>query len=330
MLRVYPGFYPKRPKSMLRIYIRENTATHLLFAIQQTVAEGYMRSIPVPEYMRTYPPFPGRFRIPALQRIEGKYRYWWKRTTRYQTTEPSIVFMGMDRCKMSRNFRIGQRVSWEMLLQWLEEGWTEEYEELMLQEYEKNPTLLANTDPEVTARLESFVQKKGIHKRMRRGDILEFFTEPGFAYAQYMHDDRSFSHDRVTPICRFLPGIYKESLSGDALQKLVAGPDHFQAIVYLPTEFRDHAVLIVDNLPVPWHARRYPLFKQHWSLDAPDFDSEHWVLRGKEGDVTERGRLDVKHKDLPFYTLSHYEEIIDWIQSGEGNNYSIKLWGGKI
>ena len=165
---------------------------------------------------------------------------------------------------------------------------------------------------------------------MRRGDILEFFTEPGFAYAQYMHDDLTFSHDRVTPICRFLPGIYKESLLGDALQKLVAGPDHFQAIVYLPTVFRDHAVLIVDNLPVPWHAQRFPLFKEYCGCDAPDFDSEHWVLRGKDGDITERGRLDVKHKDLPVYSLNVYEMLIDWIQSGEGNNYQVKLWGGKI
>ena len=48
-----------------------------VYAIQQAVTEGHMRPIPVPEYMRSHPPFPGVFRIPVIyQRIEGKYRYW--------------------------------------------------------------------------------------------------------------------------------------------------------------------------------------------------------------------------------------------------------------
>jgi hypothetical protein len=139
------------------------------------------------------------------------------------------------------------------------------------------------------------------------GDLLEIKTAKGFAYAQLTH-----MHDTYGTLLRVLPGLYESR--PDDISALADQREQYVAFVALPGLMKSGALSVINNVPVPEWARKFPLFRtgtpglkttvvDNWSL----WDGERsW----KVGKLTDDQRL------LPKRGIWGDQFLIDRLESG--------------
>ena len=147
-------------------------------------------------------------------------------------------------------------------------------------------------------------------KRPKIGDIIEFETSSGYAYAQYTH-----RHNKPPfwgPLIRILPGIYKSPLTNFA--NLVQEKERFFVFIPLGTAVNQGLAKIVGHEEIPERCRPFPLFKCGNRSDITH-KVETWSLwdGDKEWDV---GNLEPEQYDLPIRAIWSHPFLISRIMSG--------------
>jgi hypothetical protein len=114
---------------------------------------------------------------------------------------------------------------------------------------------------------------------IRVGDIIEFATPRGLAYAQYTHRDASTL--RLGQLIRVLPGLYQVPV--DDLTSLTNQHELFFAFYLVDVAVARGLVRRVGNAPIPAGAKEFPLMR----APGPKFDKatkrvlEWWVWDGQ-------------------------------------------------
>ncbi len=102
----------------------------------------------------------------------------------------------------------------------------------------------------------------------RIGDVIEIPTVKGFAYAQITHRKPSYG-----PLLRVLEGTWQEPPADP--RGIVAEPARFHAFFPVDAAVRRGVVRRVGNVPVPDHARRFPLLRGG-GIRNPDGSHGDW------------------------------------------------------
>ena len=147
-------------------------------------------------------------------------------------------------------------------------------------------------------------------KRPRIGDIVEFITPNGYAYAQYTH-----KHDKPPywgPLIRILPGIYESPLTDFA--QLVQDNERFFIFYPLGAAVSQGLAKIVGHEEVPERYRAFPIFKS----GTPEKNTRKvvtwWLWDGeKEWCV---GTLKPEQYDLPLAEIVGHPILLSRIMSG--------------
>ena len=140
------------------------------------------------------------------------------------------------------------------------------------------------------------------------GDIVEFETPKGFAYAQF-----SNVHERFGELLRVLPGIYQTRR--EEFADLAQQNERFYVFYPLKAMIKEGLVKVVAHSDVPVQAKPFPLFKAAgWRDPQSGRVQDWWLWDGKE----ERriGKLPEKYHDLSLRESWNDTLLIERIVSG--------------
>jgi len=103
------------------------------------------------------------------------------------------------------------------------------------------------------------------------GDIVEFETPKGFAYAQF-----SNVHERFGELLRVLPGIYQTRR--EEFADLAQQNERFYVFYPLKAMIKEGLVKVVAHSDVPVQAKPFPLFKAAGWRDPQSGRVQDWWL----------------------------------------------------
>jgi len=119
--------------------------------------------------------------------------------------------------------------------------------------------------------------------KVRLGDIIEFRTGKGFAYALYTH-----RHPRYGALLRVFDQLFPTRPVD--LQSLLGHPVRFATFFPLQAATDKGIVGIVKNVPVPDHLKVFPLFRAGAVDPGTKKVSRWWLWDGEQewqvGDLT--------------------------------------------
>jgi hypothetical protein len=143
-------------------------------------------------------------------------------------------------------------------------------------------------------------------RRVRVGDVLEIETPKGFAYAQFTH-----KHDQFGALIRVLPGVYGSRPA--SLEEIVNGPSAFVVFYPVGAAVSRQVARVVDNMPIPEHAREFPLFR----CGTPDLTTKKvktwWFWDGIESWPV--GELTADQRKMPVRMLVNHTALVELITS---------------
>ena len=154
------------------------------------------------------------------------------------------------------------------------------------------------------------VRKKG--KRPQIGDVIEFQTSKGLAYAQYTHE-----HTKP-PWCygsllRVMAGTFTERPD---LSEVVKKKDQFVTFFPLRAELKmkDTVFQIVGNEPIPERAIQFPVFRS----GLPDRDGKVHVWWLWDGDKSWKvGKLTPEEiRSYPGSGIMNDTALIEMVENG--------------
>jgi len=141
--------------------------------------------------------------------------------------------------------------------------------------------------------------------RLKIGDIVEFKTAKGYAYAHYTHKD-----DQYGSLLRVYSRIYEEKPSN--INSMVNGKETFSCFFPLSAAVSKKIVTIVGNVEVSQDKMQFPIFRSGLSL--PDKPIVWWLWDGqREWRV---GTLTQEQTKLPVLGIWNDTLIIERIESG--------------
>ncbi len=91
-------------------------------------------------------------------------------------------------------------------------------------------------------------------KRAKIGDVIQFLTSEGMAYAQYTH-----KHDEYGYLLGVLEGCHEKFLRD--FSQIVNAPPQFYAFFPLQTVLNRHLVSVIANTPVAACNKSFPMFR---------------------------------------------------------------------
>ncbi|HET6915830.1 MAG TPA: hypothetical protein VFH56_07040 [Acidimicrobiales bacterium] len=148
---------------------------------------------------------------------------------------------------------------------------------------------------------------KNNSRQPKIGDIIEFETPNGFAYAQFSH-----FHDKPPQfgyLLRILQGTFE--FRPTSFAALAAGEDRFNVFFPLAASLRAGEVKIVANEPVPERCRSFPLFRNGVRDPRTGRVKVWWLWDGvREWKV---GELTDELRQLSFLRISDATAIVERI-----------------
>ena len=147
-------------------------------------------------------------------------------------------------------------------------------------------------------------------QRPKIGDVIEFATPQGFAYAQFTHD-----HPMDGAVVRVLPGLYA-SRPND-LAALVRQRERYVSFYLLRPALRDDEieVAIVGQFPIPARNRPFPLFRSPMLPDPITGETPFWTLWDEQRKWQVK-QLTEAQRDLPPDGIPSHPLFIEQIVSG--------------
>jgi len=136
--------------------------------------------------------------------------------------------------------------------------------------------------------------------RLRIGDILEFETPKGLAYAQYSHE-----HPEYGELTRVLPGLHQHRPSD--LSSLAQAQERFYVFYPVRPEVKDGLIRVAGSAPVPDRAKAFPMMRAPGAFDLKTGETRVWWLwdgttSTRIGDLTpDLAKLSIK--SFPSYSL---------------------------
>jgi hypothetical protein len=91
--------------------------------------------------------------------------------------------------------------------------------------------------------------------RLRRGDIVEFKTARGYAYAQFINE-----HKMYGTVMRVLPGVFAKRLAD--FEALVNKEGGWCAFWYIKDALQHKEVKVVGRAEIPKQYQKLPVFKE--------------------------------------------------------------------
>lgn len=144
---------------------------------------------------------------------------------------------------------------------------------------------------------------------VRYGDVIEFVTPRGLAYAQYTHDDPS--HHGMGQLLRVLPGLFE--IRPANMSALVLQREQYWSFSNLPRWLREEDAEVVSNEDVPAHSRDFPIMRARGLPDATG--NPYWWLIDAEGERP-LGALREKHRHLSIAHVPTYGAFITDLANG--------------
>lgn len=143
--------------------------------------------------------------------------------------------------------------------------------------------------------------------RVKIGDVVEISTCKGLAYAQYTHKNRLMGN-----LLRVFPGFH--AIRPADFHAIVTGKPGFMTFFPLGAAVNRGIVAVVSNLPVPDHARPFPLFRAAGNRDRDTGKIKDWWLwdgdkEWRVGNITEEQRM------LPIRGIWNDTMLIEQIES---------------
>jgi hypothetical protein len=131
-----------------------------------------------------------------------------------------------------------------------------------------------------------------LRKRPRIGDVIEFPTPRGLAYAHYTH--RHTARPVYGPLLRVFSGFHERR--PPSFGTVVRGPVQFTTFFPVGTACNRGDAFIVANEPIPANARDFPTFRS--GIAGPDGRVAVWWLW--DGEKSRRvGALTAEMCSLP-------------------------------
>lgn len=146
-------------------------------------------------------------------------------------------------------------------------------------------------------------------KSPRIGDIVEFKTRKGLAYAQFTHLHKkppSWGH-----LLRVLPGIFKTR--PESFARLVEKPEQFNVFFPLAAAVRRREVTIVANEHIPERCIAFPVFRAG-NEDENGHVDVWWLWDGDQ--EWEVGKLTKDTKRLSIQQICDTVAVIRFIVQG--------------
>jgi hypothetical protein len=144
-------------------------------------------------------------------------------------------------------------------------------------------------------------------KRIKIGDIAEFNTKFGFAYAQFYH-----RHWNYGVLIRILPGFF--AVRPQAFTEIASGKEVYSTFFPLQAAVNRKLVDICGNVNVPAHAKEFPLFRDGTPEPGTGIIKDWWLWDGiKEWRI---GALSDEQLDLPILGIPSLPVLIEEIEEG--------------
>lgn len=123
--------------------------------------------------------------------------------------------------------------------------------------------------------------KEKNRSRPKIGDIIEFTTPKGLAYAQYTHKDQKFGH-----LIRILPDTFTSR--PERFDDLVERKELFFVFFPLSAATSRRLATIVSNEKIPMHSQGQPLMKKRGFITKDGKVLNWWIWDGKKEVAVER------------------------------------------
>ena len=153
-------------------------------------------------------------------------------------------------------------------------------------------------------------RKRRRRPRPKIGDVLEFATPQGFAYAQFTHD-----HPIDGAVLRVLPGLYASRPTD--LAALVQQRERYVSFYALRAALMEDEieVTIVGQFAIPARNRPLPLFRSPMLPDPVTGETPFWTLWDEQREWQVK-RLTEEQWDLPEDGIPSHPLFIEQIVSG--------------
>lgn len=141
-------------------------------------------------------------------------------------------------------------------------------------------------------------------KTLRVGDVIEIETLRGLAYAQYTHENVQYGS-----LIRVLPGFH-ESRPRD-FAPLAALPSAFVVFYPVGAAVAQNVACVVMNVPVPAHARDFPLFRAGTRDPRTKRVREWWLWDGQRS--WQVGSITSEQRKLPIRMIVNHNALVHLI-----------------
>lgn len=146
-------------------------------------------------------------------------------------------------------------------------------------------------------------------KRALVGDTLQITTAKGYAYAQFTHRNKLLGC-----LIRVLPGFSPTPLDPKALAAKVQGDTLYHTFLFEDCLHEKPTIQIIARLPIPEHARSFPLFKAGLRDPKTNKVETWWLWDGeKEWRI---GPLPDHQKSLPVREIWTYKILVNRLEIG--------------
>jgi len=149
-------------------------------------------------------------------------------------------------------------------------------------------------------------------KRAKIGDIIEFKTKMGFAYAQFSHYHSFNKSDDHGALLRILPGTFSQRPA--AFEELASTKEVYFTFFPVQAAVNRSLVAVVGQEEVPVHAREFPLFRCGTPSSKTGKVSAWWLWDGKK--EWKVGQLTDQQWDLPIRVIPSYPLLVERIEQG--------------
>ena len=304
LLRILPRLYVTRPADLASL-VQQRERYVTFYALRMAfhyvnIEVAIVGRFEIPERNRPVP----LFRSPPLEpREPGEPPYWtlWDAQRQWR----------VDRLtEAQRSLPVDGEPPTEVFLDQIVSGWSP-------RDYDGIP--VDRTPPAAAGRSRRRPRQRSKRPRPRIGDVIEFATPEGFAYAQFTHD-----HPRRGELLRVLPGLYASRPAN--LTALVRQRERYVTFSMLRAILRDNEVTIVGGrevpeaaivgpFPIPERNRPIPLFRSPMLPDPITGEIPFWTLWDEER-TWRVEKLTGEQRDLPTGGMPSHPLFIEQIVSG--------------
>ncbi len=151
-------------------------------------------------------------------------------------------------------------------------------------------------------------KRNSVKHELAVGEVVEFSTSKGLAYAQSTHLDPSRG-----PLLRVLPGFFR--IRPEDLGPVLDQVKSYSFFVESPIEIGPGKPEVIGKHPVPVHAQRFPLFR-NGVRDPAKKQSTFWWLWDGQREWPAGRELTEEQKDLSILHIVPLRRIAMDIEAG--------------